>query len=207
MQTKVKIWVYVLSGLVLYFGGSMTSLMYENGLPLNIAWNWVIKGSSQIQGFMILGAILTFVWMDLILHLVRIRQWLFLAIFSILFVIGYSVSHYLFFLLLGAFGLVNLAYLAYVLYKEKNTSVPVEDKMDTPINESKCEKEDEMEQLEVEENIQEDIDLLQDDELQEKIDALFDSDIEVDLKASELEASTLTIDSLTEEYLDKEQDC
>ena len=41
---RKKLWtaLYIFMAVVVYLVGAVSSLMYENGLAWNVAWNWVM---------------------------------------------------------------------------------------------------------------------------------------------------------------------
>ena len=183
---RKKLWtaLYIFMAVVVYLVGAVSSLMYENGLAWNVAWNWVMKGSSQVMGFIFLAAILSFLYFSILYYAFSDGQLLVLAVMTVLSFASYFIGHYLYFALLGAVGLASLIV---ALYLEKRQKVPGS-KGEEPIEENADQlmptegesEEPESSEASLPEDQGANLDELDERELEAKINALFNQSDDFD---------------------------
>ena len=222
---RKKLWtaLYIFMVVVVYLVGAVSSLMYENGLAWNVAWNWVMKGSSQVMGFIFLAAILSFLYFSILYYAFLDGQLLVLAVMTVLSFASYFIGHYLYFALLGAVGLASLIV---ALYLEKRQKVPGS-KGEEPIEENADQlmptegesEEPESSEASLPEDQGANLDELDERELEAKINALLISRmilITIHLKKTYLDESDeqdldfaedeVTINDLTGEFAALQED-
>lgn len=220
MRKKFLTSLYIFGSVVIYLVGAVSSLMYENGLALNVAWNWAMKGSSQVIGFMFLAAILSILYFSMLYYAFLDSQLLLLAGMTVLALASYFFCHYLYFAILGAVGAVALIAAIYLEKRPKST-MPVEideDAIQEEAENQEVEADNEDEESEQESSFQmsdgANLDELDERELAVKINALFDTpdtfeideaeeEIYLDENSeedSEIIEDSVTIDDLTSEF-------
>lgn len=220
MRKKFLTSLYIFGSVVIYLVGAVSSLMYENGLALNVAWNWAMKGSSQVIGFMFLAAILSILYFSMLYYAFLDSQLLLLAGMTVLALASYFFGHYLYFAILGAVGAVALIAAIYLEKRPKSTmSVDIdEDEIQEEAENQEVEADNEDEESEQESSLQmvdgANLDELDERELAVKINALFDTpdafEIDEDEEEiyldenneedSEIIEDSVTIDDLTSEF-------
>lgn len=227
MRKKFLTALYVFGAVVVYLVGAVSSLMYENGLALNVAWNWAMKGSSQVIGFMVLAAILSILYFSMIYYAFLDSQLLLLAGMTVLTSASYFFGHYLYFAILGAVG--SFALIVAIYLQNRSKSFLSYDQKDVEESAMLLNQENEEvvgdEELSQESSVQlwdgANLDELDERELEAKINALFDTpdafevdenDEEIYLEEdnesdSEPIEDSVTIDDLTSEFesLDEEE--